>query len=123
MSAVKMRKGKSKEMNHWMRARVVLQGLTLAALVAGSMSLRAARKASEGNQTEAELAEAKKQQDKAEFEMRLKGAEATTAMEEAAFSKPAAPVVPGSPADQSTSAAIKKSSSWKFWSSGKDSSS
>ncbi|KAF9045607.1 hypoxia induced protein conserved region-domain-containing protein, partial [Panaeolus papilionaceus] len=81
MSAVKMRKGKSKEMNHWMRARVVLQGLTLAALVAGSMSLRAARKASEGNQTEAELAEAKKQQDKAEFEMRLKGAEATTAME------------------------------------------
>ncbi|KJA25308.1 hypothetical protein HYPSUDRAFT_109338, partial [Hypholoma sublateritium FD-334 SS-4] len=38
MSAVKMRQGQSQSMNYWMRARVALQGLTLGALVIGSMA-------------------------------------------------------------------------------------
>jgi len=40
MSAVKMRAGKSTSMNYWLRARVGLQGVTLVALVAGSMALQ-----------------------------------------------------------------------------------
>ena len=40
MSAAKMRAGKSTSMNYWLRARVVLQGVTLVALVAGSMALQ-----------------------------------------------------------------------------------
>lgn len=40
MSAAKMRAGKSTAMNYWLRARVVLQGVTLVALVAGSMALQ-----------------------------------------------------------------------------------
>ncbi|PPR07833.1 hypothetical protein CVT24_003110 [Panaeolus cyanescens] len=122
MSAAKMRSGKSKEMNHWLRARVVLQGLTLVALVAGSMSLQAARKAEQGEQSEAELAEKKKLQEKAEFEMRLRDAETTTAMEQAALAGNGKTVA-ASPVEGSTTAAVKKSSSWKFWSSSKDSSS
>lgn len=45
MSAVKMKAGKSKDMQYWLRARVALQGLTLVALVAGSMAIQASRKA------------------------------------------------------------------------------
>jgi len=40
MSAARMRAGKSTSMNYWLRARVVLQGVTLVALVAGSMALQ-----------------------------------------------------------------------------------
>jgi hypothetical protein len=99
------------------------------------MSLQAARKSPvTDGQSPSESVE-KKQQDKAEFEKRLKEAEETTAMEQGAGLSgarsvtnpgvgqkvPAAPVIAGSPADESTSAAIKKSSSWKFWSRSKDS--
>ncbi|KAJ3513683.1 hypothetical protein NMY22_g14969 [Coprinellus aureogranulatus] len=41
--AVRMRQGKSQSMNHWMRARVGLQGLTLVALVSGSMAIKKQR--------------------------------------------------------------------------------
>ncbi|KAF5313317.1 hypothetical protein D9611_008491 [Ephemerocybe angulata] len=81
MSAVKMRKGESKQMNYWMRARVGLQGVTLAALVVGTMVLRAEREkaaladeatiAAPGSDAEALV----KQREKDEFEARLKGAE------------------------------------------------
>lgn len=45
MASIKMRAGKSKDMQYWLRARVGLQGLTLVALVAGSMAIQAQRKA------------------------------------------------------------------------------
>ncbi|KAF8978554.1 hypoxia induced protein conserved region-domain-containing protein, partial [Cyathus striatus] len=43
MSAYKMRRGQSKEMNYWLRARVALQGATLVALVGGSMAIQKQR--------------------------------------------------------------------------------
>ncbi|KAH9947788.1 hypoxia induced protein conserved region-domain-containing protein, partial [Amylocystis lapponica] len=39
LAMVKMRQGKSKSMNYWLRARVVAQGLTIAAVVGGSYAL------------------------------------------------------------------------------------
>ncbi|KAJ2919674.1 hypothetical protein MD484_g714, partial [Candolleomyces efflorescens] len=78
MSAVKMRSGQSQQMNYWMRARVGLQGLTLVALVAGSMALKTERdkaKALEAANTPEVDQELLKQKDKEEFEERLRGAE------------------------------------------------
>lgn len=135
MSAIKLRAGKSSEMNYWLRARVGLQGLTLAALVVGSMAIQNARKeemaqlnAGEG---EGELAQ-KKEKEKLEFEERLKEAQAATEMEEGLSKK----VVKGpavknekreermlagqsgasEPAANATSAAVKESKTWRWWS-------
>lgn len=92
MSAVKMKAGKSKDMQYWLRARVALQGLTLVALVAGSMAIQASRKAqlsdnADGaprNEVATELLrEQKKEREKAEFEERLRGAERAHAEEQA----------------------------------------
>lgn len=44
MASVKMRAGNSKDMQYWLRARVGFQGLTIVALVAGSMAIQAQRK-------------------------------------------------------------------------------
>ena len=74
MSAVKMRAGKSKDMNYWLRARVGLQGVTIVALVAGSMSLQA-----QGEKVEEATGvteETKKEKEKEEFEIRLRVAQA-----------------------------------------------
>jgi len=107
MSAIKMKAGKSKDMQYWLRARVALQGLTLVALVVGSMAIQASRKSigdngassflpsfspshtspAEGvprNEAVAELLrEQKKERGKVEFEERLKGAELAHAEEQA----------------------------------------
>ena len=108
MSAVKMKAGKSKDMQYWLRARVALQGLTLVALVVGSMAIQASRKSQIGdngaflissffspshaslaegvprNETVTELLrEQKKEKGKIEFEERLKGAELAHAEEQA----------------------------------------
>ncbi|KAF9467704.1 hypoxia induced protein conserved region-domain-containing protein [Collybia nuda] len=40
VAMVKMRRGQSKQFNHWLRVRVAAQGLTIVALVAGTYSLR-----------------------------------------------------------------------------------
>jgi len=83
MSAVKMRQGKSKQMNHWLRARVGLQGVTLVALVGGSLALQKARKEelekNGGALTESQ--EAQRAQEKLEFEQRLLEAQMTVEME------------------------------------------
>jgi len=44
-----MKAGKSKDMQYWLRARVALQGLTLVALVVGSMAIQASRKSRIGD--------------------------------------------------------------------------
>lgn len=82
MSAVKMRSGESKHMNYWMRARVGLQGLTLVALVAGTMALRAEREKAALLEQAAVVAETgmtieqvQRAREKDEFEVRLKEAE------------------------------------------------
>jgi len=98
MASVRMRAGKSKDMQYWLRARVAFQGLTLVALVAGSMAIRAQRKeqlAESGvdetlprNEATTELIkERKKEREKTEFEERLKGAEIADAEERAAIAQ------------------------------------
>jgi len=135
MSAAKLRAGKSSDMNFWLRARVVLQGLTLVALLAGSMSIQKIRKEELARlnigedglpQIEAttELAREKKEKERLGFEERLKAAQATTEMEEGLARR----VVKGPavhrerredephPAANATTAAVKKSESWRWWS-------
>jgi len=126
MSAVKLRAGKSTEMNYWLRARVGLQGLTLVALVAGSMSIQKARQEEtarlHAGGDESELAK-KKEKEKLEFEARLKEAQVATAMEEGLSKKvvkgPAVhrreEKIQAEPAANTTSAAVKESNGWRWW--------
>ncbi len=79
MSAHKLRQGKSKEMNTWLRARVALQGVTIVALVVGSLQLKKARDAEKGLAEATAAAESERQ--KQEFENRLKEAERATVEE------------------------------------------
>ena len=145
MSAVKMRAGKSTSMNYWLRARVVLQGVTLVALVAGSMALQGKKNTqiSDLGIDEAaaatELSREKRLLEKQEFEERLKVAQAA-AEQEQGFEKmtvkgpsvnkerregeAAAKKTQTQQADASQSPVlneVKKSNSWLWWSSGKNS--
>ena len=61
-------------MNYWPRARVVLQGMTIVALVAGPISLQAQQKRVEEAMGVTE--EKKKEKEKEEFESRLRVAQA-----------------------------------------------
>jgi len=96
MSAARMRAGKSTSMNYWLRARVVLQGVTLVALVAGSMALQREKNtqisdlgigAADGglprNGATTELnREKKKIRERQEFEERMKDAELSAEREQ-----------------------------------------
>ena len=94
MSAVKMRAGKSKSMNYWLRARVVLQGVTLVALVAGSVALQRQKNTQISdlgidaaelprNEATTELSREKKRiLEQQEFEERLKNAERAAEQEQ-----------------------------------------
>jgi Hypoxia induced protein conserved region len=92
MSAAKMRAGESKSMNYWLRARVVLQGLTIVALVAGSMALQkqkgteisdSADDSPPRNEAATELSKEKKRiLEQQQFEERLKDAQAATEQEQ-----------------------------------------
>lgn len=136
MSAVKMRQGHSKQMNYWMRARVALQGVTLVVLVVGAQAIQRKRTedaaiAAAGGELADDSSQKKRLHAKEEFEERLRAAEEITEMETNAGLSGAravkGPVVnreeehrrrevqeqgPGA-----TSAAVKQSSSWKWWSS------
>ena len=149
MSAVKMRAGKSKSMNYWLRARVVLQGVTLVALVVGSMALQKQKNAQISdlgidaaelprNEAATELSrEKKKILEQREFEERLKAAEATSEQEQGAGmmvvkgpsvnkerrgeeKKRVQTQQPDPDASQSPVLdEVKKSNSWLWWSNGK----
>lgn len=149
MSAVKMRAGKSQSMNYWLRARVVLQGVTLVALVAGSMALQKQKKAQISdlgidaaelprNEATTELSrEKKKILEQREFEERLKAAEDAAEQEGVGMMVVKGPSVnkerreekkrvqtQQADSDASQSAVlseVKKSNSWLWWSSGKSS--
>lgn len=83
MAGVKLRKRDSKNMNYWLRARVIAQGLTIVALVAGSWLLNNKQKPlDEAAQLEEELIG--KQLRSREFEERLRGAEEREKLENAA---------------------------------------
>ena len=66
-------------MNTWLRARVALQGVTIVALVAGSLQLKKAREAEKELAVASAAAEAEMQ--KQEFVKRLKEAERVTVEE------------------------------------------
>lgn len=150
MSAIKMRQGQSKTMNYWLRARVVLQGLTLVVLVAGSMTIQKSRRkkieeiGADGlprNEAASELSrEQKKEKERQEFADRLEEARQASEMESGAgltgMKTVTGPTVhkerrkeerkkqaakAEAEATESTTAAIKKSNSWKWWSKGSSS--
>ncbi|KAK2460760.1 hypothetical protein APHAL10511_007230 [Amanita phalloides] len=70
IASVKMRRGESQKMNHWLRARVAAQGFTILALCGGAYMMNkreregAAGKVNDGTEKE-----------RREFEERLKAAE------------------------------------------------
>ncbi|KAF9781308.1 hypoxia induced protein conserved region-domain-containing protein [Thelephora terrestris] len=74
MAANKLRKRQSKDMNYWLRARVIAQGFTIAAVVAGAWMM---------GRTKPQIDQSAREQDemlatlqkRREFEERLKNAE------------------------------------------------
>jgi len=146
MSAVKMRAGKSTSMNYWLRARVVLQGVTIVALVAGSMALQKQNNAQSDlgivttdgalptNEALTELSKEKKRVlERQAFEERLKEAEAAAEQEQGvemmvvkgpSVNKSKVVSVQAQQPDTSQSPVlneVKKSNGWRWWSRGKDS--
>jgi len=145
MSAVKMRAGQSRSMNYWLRARVVLQGVTVVALVAGSMALQKQKNAqisdlgidtADGglprNEAVTELSKEKKRiLEQQAFEERLKDAEAAAEQEQGmmivkgpSVNKSKVVSVQAQQPDTSQSPIlneVKKSNGWRWWSSGKNS--
>lgn len=108
MSAHKLRQGNSKQMNHWLRARVALQGVTIVALVAGSMQLKTLREAEQAISETA--AQADVEREKQEFEKRLKEAERAT-LEEVGLVKP----VKVRGLESAIEGVDKRSTSWSSW--------
>ncbi|KAF8902595.1 hypoxia induced protein conserved region-domain-containing protein [Gymnopilus junonius] len=89
MAAVKLRTGKSKQMNYWLRARVGLQGATVVALLMGSTWGQEWVKDNFGKEDsiaaveEIDLSkELKREKERMEFEERLREAQAATEEEE-----------------------------------------
>jgi len=75
---VKMRRGESRSFNNWLRVRVIAQGLTIAAVVAGTYSFGFRAEAGSKGQAEADLEKRREEKvgkERAEFEGRLKMAE------------------------------------------------
>ncbi|PPQ86414.1 hypothetical protein CVT25_003536 [Psilocybe cyanescens] len=139
MSAVKLRAGKPKDMNYWLRARVGLQGVTVVALLLGSTWGREWMKKNFGVESTSETAgpsvtesqAQKKAQEKLEFEERMRNAEEATNQEEAVgmsgkmtvkgptLNKPKEEKVKE---QEKTSEAVKNSKGWRLWSKGSSSS-
>ncbi|KAF4612899.1 hypothetical protein D9613_011135 [Agrocybe pediades] len=127
MSAVKLRAGKSRDMNYWLRARVGLQGLTVVALLLGSTWGREWLKTNFGIEAPQmgnsaalnEQREQKKAQEKLEFEERLRNAQAMTEQEEGTGLSGGKMVVSGPKTvkkdGQSTTDAIKDSNTFQEW--------
>ena len=78
------KKGEAKSMNRWLRARVVAQGATIAAIVGGSYVYGHTKQQQEARQQQlAASAEELRLKEKLEFEARLKAAEETHELEQA----------------------------------------
>ena len=89
MSFVKMRQGESQSMNYWMRARVVFQATTVAALAIGAYALGQTKQQKEARaRDDNEAVLAKAAQDRAEFWDRLAAAEEAERQEGAMQAKP-----------------------------------
>jgi hypothetical protein len=113
IAMTKMRKGQSRSFNNWLRLRILAQGLTVAAVVAGSWAYGSARPAAMP-ELDASAAREKVAEERAAFEDRLRVAEEVTRAESASASSSSANV-------QGTAIAMTKeptstapaSSSWR----------
>ncbi|EKM75929.1 hypothetical protein AGABI1DRAFT_131827 [Agaricus bisporus var. burnettii JB137-S8] len=138
MASVRMRHGKSQDMQYWLRARVLFQGVTVVALLAGTVAFQAQgnRPVTDSGLVGAEsstvantepLRGEKREKEKAEFEARLKDAEVAHAQEQAFLSHtpPSSLAAASAPTadkqqnmEQTTSPASgdsKGKSSWRRW--------
>ena len=89
MSFVKMRQGESQKMNYWMRARVVFQATTVAALAIGAYALGQTKQQKEARaRDENEAVLAKAAQERAAFWDRLAAAEEAERQEGEMKAKP-----------------------------------
>jgi len=111
IAMTKMRKGQSRSFNNWLRVRIVAQGLTVTAVVAGSWAYGSARPMPE---LDASAARDKAAEERIAFEDRMRLAEEVTRAEESASA---------SPTNVQATAAVTKeppstpttSGSWRSW--------
>lgn len=80
MAAIKMRRGQSTSMNTWLRARIIAQGATVAAVVAGSWAYGSAVPP-RAVQEDTAAAKAKTEENRRAFEERMREAEKAEARE------------------------------------------
>ncbi|KAF9530632.1 hypoxia induced protein conserved region-domain-containing protein [Crepidotus variabilis] len=117
MSAYKLRQGRSKEMNHWLRARVAFQGVTIVALVWGSIEMKKLRDAEaaggvDSNERVQQEARLVKERERREFQERLREAERVTDEEEKLLGRSKPKVVPTAAATENAGVEKKTSKSW-----------
>jgi len=81
VASIKMRRGESQKMNHWLRARVAAQGFTILAICGGAYLVNKREReaaAAKGNgdiSQESATENRKQEKERREFEERLKNAE------------------------------------------------
>ena len=88
MAANKLRKRQSKDMNYWLRARVIAQGLTIAAVVAGAWMMGQTKSQINKSAHEQDEMLAGLQRRREEFEERLKNAEENHRLEQEILNTP-----------------------------------
>lgn len=120
MAFTKMRGGNQKSFNNWLRFRVVAQGFTVAAVVGGTYFYGQTKQQKDARAVEeaAKLA-AEKEQERLEFQERLRAAEEAYALETAAEVGKAglgeSSVVSAPAPTTSVSPPIKTSGGWFGW--------
>ena len=106
----KMRKGQSHSFNNWLRVRIVAQGLTVAAVVAGSWAYGSARPTPE---LDASAARDKAAEERIAFQERLRVAEEVTRAETASASPTNAQATALPTTEPSSTPAVSRS--WRSW--------
>jgi hypothetical protein len=89
MASNKLRKRQSKDMNYWLRARVVAQGFTIIAVVAGAWMVGQTKPQIDKSAGEQDEMLAGLQRRREEFEERLRDAEENHKLEQEILKKPA----------------------------------
>jgi Hypoxia induced protein conserved region len=110
----KMRKGQSRSFNNWLRVRILAQGLTVAAVVAGSWAYGSARPMA--HELDASAAREKAAEERVAFEDRLRLAEEVTRAESASASSPTnVQATAVTTTKEPTSTPTTSSSWWSWW--------
>jgi hypothetical protein len=118
IAMTKMRKGQSHSFNNWLRVRIVAQGLTVAAVVAGSWAYGVSTPAS---QLETAAAQDKVIQERAAFEDRLRLAEEITRAESGSVDVRTSPSTVLPTTESSRPPATSRSwQSWRPWNGSKN---